>query len=371
MEKSNKIDLNKTLFNRSRRIKQLNTIPSKFLNTTAGCTSASKMLYKYLENFNLRRMLQQFKVAAFTGIILVSSASFAGTDSIPSAFLAEDTLNILDTSSLKGFSVNPKELFQPVEESIALTSFYENSLYPSHSFYQYWDTSALFPRLFYPPLERDTIKLVLQDKDFFCNYNMPIQGIVTSEYGMRHGRPHEGIDINLSTGDRVQAAFDGMVRVTKVSRGYGNVVVIRHHNGLETLYAHLSKILVKPGDVVNAGDVIAKGGNTGRSTGSHLHFELRFRGEALNPRHIVSFENNCLVSDSVKLVSERGEFRVIPLGIPFHKVKKGDYLYRIAHKYGISVDRLCRINGIRRNDILRVGQELRLQEINYAQTFKH
>ena len=278
----------------------------------------------------------------------------------------------LDTHSMiNNFEFAPKELHKTIDRNILLTCFYDNSIYPANSIYKHWDTHTIFPKACNPPQENETIKLILQDKENFCNYYTPIQGIITSEFGKRRGRPHEGIDIDLITGDEVKVSFDGMVRVARHHLSYGNVVIVRHYNGLETLYAHLSEILVEPGDVVNAGEIIGLGGNTGRSTGSHLHFELRFKGEPLQPKSLISFDKNCLVSDSIQLVREFGKYRVIPLGIPFHTVEKGDYLYRIARKYGIPIDEICRINGIRRNDILRVGQELRLQEINYAQTFKH
>ena len=116
---------------------------------------------------------------------------------------------------------------------------------------------------------------------------------ITSKYGPRRRRMHRGIDLKVLVGDTIRAAFDGKVRIKNFERrGYGNYVVIRHPNGLETVYGHLSKILVTPNDIVHAGDPIALGGNTGRSTGSHLHFETRFLGQAINPADIIDFENS-------------------------------------------------------------------------------
>lgn len=132
-------------------------------------------------------------------------------------------------------------------------------------------------------------------------YNLPVPGRVNSPYGYRprFGRVHKGIDLNLRVGDTVRAAFDGKVRLTRFERGgYGYYVVIRHPNGLETVYGHLSRFLVKPDQTVKAGDPIALGGNTGRSTGPHLHFETRYMGYAINPAAIFDFENQTTHTDT-------------------------------------------------------------------------
>lgn len=125
-------------------------------------------------------------------------------------------------------------------------------------------------------------------------YVPPVPGAITSNYGYRprFRRVHRGTDLRLSIGDTVVSAFDGKVRLTKYEgRGYGYYVVIRHDNGMETVYGHLSKFLVKPNQRVKAGEPIALGGNTGRSTGPHLHFETRFMGLPINPAAIIDFEN--------------------------------------------------------------------------------
>lgn len=132
-------------------------------------------------------------------------------------------------------------------------------------------------------------------------YYPPVPGIVTSNYGYRprFGRVHRGIDLRVAIGDTVASAFDGVVRLTKFERkGYGYYVVIRHDNGMETVYGHLSKFLVKPNQRVRAGQPIALGGNTGRSTGPHLHFETRFMGLAINPAEIIDFERRTIIADT-------------------------------------------------------------------------
>ena len=134
------------------------------------------------------------------------------------------------------------------------------------------------------------------------HYVMPIKGnYVTSHYGYRpqFGRTHKGIDLRAAVGDTVYSAFSGRVRLTRFERGgYGFYVIVRHENGLETVYGHLSRFLVKPDQYVKAGQPIALSGNTGRSTGPHLHFETRFMGYAINPEAIFDFANRCTHTDS-------------------------------------------------------------------------
>lgn len=243
---------------------------------------------------------------------------------------------------------------------VSLTGFYDSSIYPSNSMYQNWDTYNLYP---YKEALRENdreVNLVLQDTANFCNFVPPIKGLITSNFGYRDGRNHNGMDIDLQVWDPVKSSFDGMVRIARMHPGYGRVVVVRHYNGLETLYAHLHRLKVKPGDVVEAGQVIGLGGSSGRSTGSHLHFEVRFKGKPLNPRSIIDFNNNKLVSDSLKLVKNKWSYTPIPLGIKYHTVKRGEHLYGIAQKYGTTITHLCEINGIRRNRPLRIGQKLRI-----------
>ncbi len=243
---------------------------------------------------------------------------------------------------------------------ISLTGFYDSSIYPSNSLYQKWDTYNLYPYRESLREKDDEVKLIIADSLNHCNFVPPIKGLITSNFGWRDGRSHNGMDIDLQVWDPVKASFDGMVRISRYHPGYGRVVVIRHYNGLETLYAHLHRLKVEPGDVVEAGQVIGLGGSSGRSTGSHLHFEVRFKGKALNPRHLIDFNNNCLVSDSIKLIKTKWSYTAVPLGIDYHTVESGEHLYGIAKKYGTTITNLCQMNGIRRNRPLRVGQKLRI-----------
>ena len=209
---------------------------------------------------------------------------------------------------------------------------------------------------------------------------------ITSKCGPRWRRMHNGLDLKVYIGDTIRAAFDGKVRMVKYERrGYGKYVVIRHDNGLETIYGHLSKQIVKEDEYVKAGDPIGLGGNTGRSTGSHLHFETRFLGEVINPEFIFDFPNQDIVADSYLFVRGANRYanqhtRALAAirngksgavaaaaassgadgnGIRYHKIKQGDTLGSISRKYHVSIDRLCQLNGIKRTTTLRIGQVLK------------
>lgn len=205
------------------------------------------------------------------------------------------------------------------------------------------------------------------------NYAMPHNGYITSKYGYRRRfrRMHKGIDIKCQIGDTIRAAFDGKVRLTRYERrGYGYYVVLRHENGLETIYGHLSGFLVEPNDCVKAGDPIALGGNTGRSTGSHLHFETRFMGYAINPAAIFDFENQTTHTDEYTFQKSTFENsrNYAPKGKRGHysggstyRIRKGDSLGKIARKKGVTVSALCRLNGISRTTKLQIGRVLRVR----------
>lgn len=187
-------------------------------------------------------------------------------------------------------------------------------------------------------------------------YVMPTDSTrITDKFGYRprRGRAHMGIDIKVRTGDTIRVAFDGKVRISRYERrGYGHYLVIRHPNGLETVYGHLSKKLVGENDIVHAGDPIGLGGNTGRSTGSHLHFETRILGNAINPAYLFDFPKQTAVTDYYVYSKNTREV--------YYKVKSGDTLSRIAIKNETSVANICKLNGITRNAIIKVGQTLRV-----------
>lgn len=207
-------------------------------------------------------------------------------------------------------------------------------------------------------------------------FAMPHPGYITSPYGYRRRfrRMHKGVDLKVQIGDTIRAAFDGKVRITKFERrGYGYYVVLRHENGLETVYGHLSKFLVEPNEYVKAGDPIALGGNTGRSTGSHLHFETRFMGYAINPAAIFDFENQTTHTDTYTFskktfensrdYSPRSKSKnstYASSGKSTYRVRKGDSLSKIAVRNGTTVAKLCKLNGISTSTKLQVGKVLRI-----------
>ena len=189
---------------------------------------------------------------------------------------------------------------------------------------------------------------------------------ITSKYGPRRRRMHKGLDLKVLKGDTIRAAFNGKVRIKAFERrGYGYYVVLRHPNGLETIYGHLSKILVEENQIVRAGETIGLGGNTGRSTGSHLHFETRFLGQAINPAEIIDFENgvphqDTYVFHNVKINGRRSNIYTSSSDrLVYHRVKSGDTLGKIARIYGTSVNELCRLNGLKSTSVLRIGQSIR------------
>ncbi|MFH2143443.1 MAG: peptidoglycan DD-metalloendopeptidase family protein [Bacteroidota bacterium] len=225
-----------------------------------------------------------------------------------------------------------------------------------------WVNDDIHVRKYDFSLTTDTFAIVFGEE--FGNYCHPRKDKVSSGFGTRRWRFHYGVDIGLDTGDPVYCAFDGVVRISTYSKTYGNVVVVRHANGLETLYAHLSKRSVDIDSTLLSGDVIGLGGNTGRSYGSHLHFETRFFDEAIDPRDIIDFENYDLLNDSLELTACHFHYRdyIKELNkIQYHIVKKGNTLSHIAKWYGTSVSQICRLNGISKSKVLQIGERIRVR----------
>lgn len=236
----------------------------------------------------------------------------------------------------------------------------EQALYPGIDLYPNWNNELVQAYANAPVPENYTFDLT-----GFC---MPTEHTkITDIYGYRprRRRAHYGLDIKVYVGDTIRAAFSGKVRIVKNQgrRGYGKYIVIRHNNGLETVYGHLSKQLVDVNQTVKAGEPIALGGNTGRSTGSHLHFETRFLGMPIDPALMFDFEKQDIVADTYTYTKGRSASgkatNTASGGDLFYKVKKGDTLSKIASKQGVSIDRLCQLNRITRRTILRPGQVLR------------
>lgn len=222
------------------------------------------------------------------------------------------------------------------------------------------------------------IKLTDPEHGKYFVFPTPDKALVSSHFGPRHRRFHYGVDLALATGEPIYAAFDGIIRFSKYNSSYGNLIVIRHDNGLETYYAHLSKRLVTAGTRVRAGEEIGLCGNTGHSRGSHLHFEIRYNGNAMNPENIISCESHTLLSQNITLTKE--SFRKVAKpgyqnnggrntgrssnysdNGKYYKIRSGDTLSRIAKRNGTTVAKLCKLNGMKETTVLRPGKKIRIR----------
>lgn len=337
----------------------------------------------------------------------------------------------------------------PSKTPVVADSTDEGDVFASE-FYADFDTTAVHCEKFDVLNFNDSVLIVLNG-DALGQYVHPVQGPKTSAFAFRKYRYHLGVDVNLETGDSVVSCFSGKVRIAQYSKTYGNVVVVRHPNGIETYYAHLSKIYVNPGQEVKAGECVGLGGNTGHSHGSHLHFETRFKGQPFDPSMIIDFDNMCLRGDTYYLSKSNFKYMAevhkvkhyskkkkktwytyynaggpefatadakakmdsVPDPIPasgitppapvndpadpnapkpapketvvkpapkvetkpkadanapkakttstYYTVKKGDTLGAIAARNGTTVDKLCKLNGIKSSSILQIGQKIKIK----------
>lgn len=240
-------------------------------------------------------------------------------------------------------------------------------------------------------------------------FRLPVRGRVTSGYGYRpqFGRMHRGIDLALNTGDTVRSSYDGrVVLISNDPDGYGRYVKVKHSNGMETLYAHLSEPLVVSGQQVRAGQPLGLGGATGNATGPHLHFETRVNGTAVDPSAYFDFGTGRARQDARSPINDGGrtksnqqqpsrkegkksESRKQPSaqqpkmsrprlkvetiasagnrnngGKPrpgTYQVRRGDTLAGIARNYGMSVGEICRLNKMSKYTPMYPGKILRLK----------
>ena len=220
--------------------------------------------------------------------------------------------------------------------------------------------------------------------DELDQYHCPFIGDIhpRGKFGPRRGRRHQGVDLPLKTGDPIYATFTGKVRMSKYLGGFGNLIVIRHENGIETFYGHLSKRYVEVGDWVNAGDVIGLGGSSGRSTGPHLHFETRYKGFAFDPQWIIDFKTGKLrqrlfllkkkffniysnyeqdFEDEIKNEEEDKAEDAEKAAMKYYTIRSGDSLSKIARNHGTTIKELCRLNGISQNTTLKIGKKIRVR----------
>ena len=327
-------------------------------------------------------MLNRKKMFAVLCLVLMTMGIDAKSDVVPQVH-RDIHRELQEQQSISSFF---QIMVDSVETIKGETPF---ELHPTLDLYEWNDN-------YYPTLNKkvelkDTYDISLR------GWYPPIKGRITSPYGWRKKRMHKGEDIKLYMGDTVRAAFDGRVRIRKFEkRGYGYYYVIRHDNGLETIYGHLSKQIVAQDQYVKAGQAIGLGGSTGRSTGPHLHFEMRFMGIALDPSELIDFDTFEPRDSVYHLDRKRAEWAQNNKGkgratytpnaksttathagnrpatakggsstsatggaVGYHVVRKGDTLGAIARKYGTTVSRLCRLNGIKANSTLQIGKKIR------------
>lgn len=251
-------------------------------------------------------------------------------------------------------------------------------------FEKYWDTTTLFP---YKDADMSAMprSVVIDLVDSVTSYHCPHQGSVhpRGKYGPRRRRQHQGVDLPLKIGDPIYATFCGRVRISQYNKGgYGNLVIIRHDNGLETYYGHLSERMVEPGQWVEAGQIIGLGGSTGRSTGPHLHFETRYYGQSFDPERLIDFKNGTLsretfllkksffsihsnagqdFEDEIANEEQDKKEAAEKAAMQYYRIRSGDTLGGIARRYGTTVTNICRLNGIKSTTVLRIGRSLRVR----------
>ena len=216
--------------------------------------------------------------------IIACNSNFAQIEADSIELIEDDTSDLVEEDSIEILLTKDTSQLIP-------------GCFPDFDFYYNWDSLKIDPFKF--DLNTLSSNLPISILNIDCGYSPPLEGRINSTFGWRRRRVHSGIDIKLNRGDSIYVLFDGVVRVSMYHRGYGNCIVVRHYSGIETLYAHLQQRNVKVGDLINAGQLIGLGGNTGRSTGPHLHLETRFLGRPFNPEVLIDFKTGELKSYSL------------------------------------------------------------------------
>jgi murein DD-endopeptidase MepM/ murein hydrolase activator NlpD len=301
----------------------------------------------------------------------------------------EDTSSI-DEGELLVVEIEEDAQFQGADNMVEIASYYS-----------VWDTKSLNPYGLNPKEFEEIVPITLYNVNEGRNWSPVLdKSLVTSHFGWRNRRWHKGTDLDLETGDKIYAPFDGVVRISGVHSGYGRTIILRHYNGIETLYGHLSKFNYEPGTFIKAGEVIGRGGNSGRSSGSHLHYETRFEGNQFDPENIYNFKNNPMVIRSSEFVispkvfdylrggssrpssiitepssvqssgvvedieEEIDDEEEVPVRVEkkiWYTVRNGDNLTEISKKFHSSVGEICRLNKISAYKKLYVGLKLRVK----------
>lgn len=292
------------------------------------------------------------------------------------------TLLSLSVFSQKNINLNVVdeldfEITTKVDSTIVTTEL--DTISPLDIKAQNWDHTV------YNPFKDEVVIFPIQLKFKDSTYASPINKdkVITSRYGWRRGRAHKGIDIDLVTGDSLFAMFDGIVRMSRYSRGHGKTVVLRHFNGLETVYAHLSRYGVKENDTIKKGQYIGKGGVSGNARGSHLHLVINYKGVAINPEYLFQFDaSNSIRAKEIWVTQQwtrayvhnsRRQSKITPLLTEaeavaslkkqkkIYVVKRGDTLSRISRRNNVSIAAICKTNAISKHSVIKPGQKLVLE----------
>lgn len=300
--------------------------------------------------------------------------------------LVQDDTSSIDEGDLQIVEIEEMAQFEGSDDMVQIASYYS-----------IWDTRNVDPYGINPLEFEEVIPIKLYDLTQGRYWSAPLENCpITSHFGWRSRRWHKGTDLDLETGDPVFAAFDGIVRVAGYHSGWGNTMLIRHYNGLETLYGHLSKIYLEPNTIVKAGDKIALGGNTGRSSGSHLHFEVSYEGNQFDSENVFTYNKEegkselksqeflltpdlynylrggrskpvTIQADDTTISADEEEFEEeeeVPTKVVNYvwvTVRRGDTLSEIAARNKTSVDEICKINKIRPYHRLYPGMRLRIK----------
>jgi hypothetical protein len=303
------------------------------------------------------------KMAQTVWCILLLSLPMRGFAACPpDAPSKSSTMKMEDLDSIAGSGADADTCAEAAEAQEADFQKDLNSLFDDAQQWfdtSQWNTAMINAGHFDSETWPDTAKIALVDTAMRLSYVHPFKNCVTSNFGKREWVWHYGVDIRLSKRDSVRAALNGRVRIIKNDRhGYGRVVVLRHLNGLETLYGHLCKELVAQNQEVRAGQVIGLGGSTGRSTGPHLHYEMRFFGEPFDPNKCIDFERYELRADTLTLTKADFAYLVEERKAVWHIVRRGETLGHLARWYHTTIAKICEMNALPRTRLLKVGRKL-------------
>ncbi len=343
-----------------------------------------------------KRVLLQLLLLAICSLELAAQSK---PRQLSSALVSKEGI---DTVSVKG---SDAKVILHADGSWSYHNEEKNEMELMAVFNDHWNPNTLFS---YKDIALSDLpnEIEIEAASNLSHFHMPIlTGRITSRYGMRRSRHHNGIDIGAPQGTPLYATFDGRIRCAMYhSGGYGNIVIIRHTNGLESWYGHMCRIIVSAGEYVKSGQIIGYLGNTGRSTGPHLHYELRYKDQVFDPSFIIDFDNKNLrytrftleksffniysrasevldeedvdfatsselfdgATDNAKLTSAAGVDKDgVALSeskyVLYHTIRSGDTLGKIATKYGTTIGRICELNKIKRTTVLQLNRKLRVR----------